>query len=315
MSHHLKITWDFGFLDRSQMGWQGARADIARLGDSSSGTNYKGQLNNLLHKLLRRPVMKGDVVYELDSNSAPFTASVSLTPDGLGGSERRRFVGAACSAKKPAEQSAAARALDELEGLNIRASPAKQKIPQMFTSNYKGQLVEQLQQLLGHTLNAGDLVFNTPADAPPFVTSVEVNIMEEKKTVLSAACPNKKAAEQSAARAMVEKLQKDFSQEFKKQPICGPMVPVFCCTVSILLGDLMICEAASDSLSFSSKQAAKESAAFEACQKLCHKVEGSAGQLELSEQIARFCQERPVAAPILVQPQDGLLPRPVGLVI
>ena len=31
------------------------------------------------------PVIKGDVVYELDSDSAPFTASVSLTPESLGG--------------------------------------------------------------------------------------------------------------------------------------------------------------------------------------------------------------------------------------
>ena len=39
----------------------------------------------LCSKQSQGPVMKGDVVYELDSNSAPFTASVSLTPDGLGG--------------------------------------------------------------------------------------------------------------------------------------------------------------------------------------------------------------------------------------
>eukprot|EP00913_Durusdinium_trenchii_P034885 g32632.t1 len=143
--------------------------------------------------------------------------------------------------------------IDELEAINKSTAEFTRTSDKVIEgietedqeTEAKRQLVEQLQQLLGHTLNAGDLVFNTPADAPPFVTSVEVNIMEEKKTVLSAACPNKKAAEQSAARAMVEKLQKDFSQEFKKQPICGPMVPVFCCTVSILLGDLMICEAAS----------------------------------------------------------------------
>lgn len=324
MSTHLTLHWDFNFMDGSQLGRLGAvgPSELARAMDSS--TNYKGQLNNLLHKLLRRPVVKGDVIYVLDSKR-PFTASVWILAEALGGSEAGKFAGAACSGKKAAEQSAAARALEGLEELlNVRVAPVKaHRLPQLLSSNYKGQLVEQLQQLLGHTLMRGDVVFNTPTDSPPFVTSLEVNVMEEKKIVLSVACPNKKAAEQSAARAMVEQLQRDFSKELKTQNkslMCGPMVPVFCCRVSVLLGDATICEAKSDALAFSSKQAAKESAAFLACDKLSTELEGSTGQIRLAEQIKHFCQElRPTSLALvesniaIAQPHE--VPRPVGLVI
>mmetsp|Transcript_34924 Transcript_34924/g.55930 ORF Transcript_34924/g.55930 Transcript_34924/m.55930 type:complete len:96 (+) Transcript_34924:1-288(+) len=95
------------------------------------------------------------------------------------------------------------------------------------------------------------------------------------------------------------------------------MLPVFCCRVSVLLGDATVCEARSDALA-SSKQAAKESAAFLACDQLSTELEGSTGQFRLAEQIKRFCQElRPVALVeshiAIAQPHE--VPRPVGLVV
>ena len=65
-------------------------------GSSSSSTalflkNNQPPFGGLAHKpcnleFCRGPVVKGDVVYEVDSEMAPFTASVSLTPDTLFGS-------------------------------------------------------------------------------------------------------------------------------------------------------------------------------------------------------------------------------------
>ncbi|CAJ1339950.1 unnamed protein product [Effrenium voratum] len=312
MSPHLSLHWDFSFLDASQAGKARlGRADAGRLDLSYSSGNFKGQLNNLLHKLLRRPVVKGDVVYEVESENAPFTASVSLTPDALWaslGGQRRPFVGNTCSAKKSAEQSAAAKALEALqELLSIRNLPIKTapvQHGQIASANYKGQLVEQLQQLLGHTLMPGDVLFKTQAELPPFVCSVEVNALQEKVVLLGSACPTKKTAEQSAAQAMVDKLHRDHPQKLKKKPVPGPMAPIFCCTVAVMLGEAAIASA-SDRRGFCSKQAAKESAAFAACEVLSQKVAGAEGQLQLSEQLRRF-EGR-------VQPSSGV-PRPVGLV-
>jgi len=286
MSTHLTLTWDFSF-SHAEVDLC-APAEYARKHVSS--TNYKGLLNNLLHKLLCRPVVSGDVAYVLEprSTTGSFTATVTIWIDRRG-SEPRKFAGVACSSKKAAEQSAAAKALEALEGPSKVAAPREatpQRKIQLQSCNYKGLLVQQLQQLLGPTMTQGDVIFNTPAESPPFVTSLEVTVMKEKKIVVSAACPNKKAAEQNAARAMVEQLQKDFV-DLKTQAACGPMISAFCCKVSVMLGDDILCEASSQT-SFS-KQSAKESAAFLACEKLSEELKGIEGQLQMAEQIKRFC--------------------------
>ncbi|CAE7938553.1 unnamed protein product [Symbiodinium sp. KB8] len=341
MSPHLSLRWDFGFLDAAQDSLQKAgRADGGRGLDFSCGSgNFKGQLNNLLHRLLKRPVVKGDVVYEV-SEAAPFTASVSLTPDTLFGSKSqppgRRFLGQPCSAKKPAEQAAAAKALQALqELLPVRTLQLKNSSApnhhQAVTANYKGQLVEQLQQLCctgcdgphvsesGDCRKPGDVIFKTKAvplaDVPPFVTSVEVNVLQPS-ALLGTACPTKKAAEQSAAQAMVEKLHRDHQDKLKRKPVPGPMAPAFSCTVTLTLGDSVIVEATSEKgRSFCSKQAAKENAAFRACELLSQRVSGVAGQLQLAEQLGRYSfgegsKSRP--APLPSPPLS--VPRPVGLV-
>jgi len=287
MSTHLTLTWDFSF-SHAEVDLC-APAEYARKHVSS--TNYKGLLNNLLHKLLCRPVVSGDVVYVLEprSTTGSFTATVTIWIDRRG-SEPRKFAGMACSSKKAAEQSAAAKALEALEGPSkVPKPPEKLRMRkmQLQSCNYKGLLVQQLQQLLGQTMTQDDVIFNTPAESPPFVTSLEVTVMKEKKIVVSAACPNKKAAEQNAARAMVEQLQKDFVDLKTTSAACGPMISAFCCKVSVMLGDDILCEASSQT-SFS-KQSAKESAAFLACEKLSEELKGVEGQLQMAEQIKRFC--------------------------
>eukprot|EP00439_Symbiodinium_sp_Y106_P074392 s158_g14.t1 len=293
---------------------------------------------------MSRPVVKGDVVYEV-SEAAPFTASVSLTPDTLFGSKShppgRRFLGQPCSAKKPAEprrcsntlpilgeQAAAAKALQALqELLPVRTlqlkSPSAPNHHQAVTANYKGQLVEQLQQLLGRTLKPGDVIFKTQADVPPFVTSVEVNVLQPS-ALLGTACPTKKlppnlkktkAAEQSAAQAMVEKLHRDHQDKLKRKPVPGPMAPAFSCTVTLTLGDSVIVEATSEKgRSFCSKQAAKENAAFRACDLLSQRVSGVAGQLQLAEQLGRysFGELWQIQALYLVRMRQGGIQEPSG---
>mmetsp|Transcript_19739 Transcript_19739/g.46006 ORF Transcript_19739/g.46006 Transcript_19739/m.46006 type:complete len:384 (+) Transcript_19739:83-1234(+) len=326
MSPHLSIRWDFGFLDATVINAarSSARNDSSRVDFSCGSGNFKGQLNNLLHRLLRRPVVKGDVVYEVDSQIAPFTASVSLTPDTLWGSNKnhpvaRRFAGQPCSAKKPAEQSAAANALQVLqELLPVRSLQPKHPSPpshnQAVTANYKGQLVEQLQQLLGRTLKPGDVIFKTQAEVPPFVTSVEVNVLQPS-ILLGTACPTKKAAEQSAAQAMVEKLHRDHPDKLKRKPAPGPMAPAFSCTVTLSLGESVIIEATSEKgRSFCSKQAAKENAAFRACDLLSGRVSGVAGQLQLAEQLGRYSFEGAKSRSALPPSPPLTVPRPVGLV-
>lgn len=186
---------------------------------------------------------------------------------------------------------------------------------QAVTANYKGQLVEQLQQLLGRTLKPGDVIFKTQADVPPFVTSVEVNVLQPS-ALLGTACPTKKAAEQSAAQAMVEKLHRDHQDKLKRKPVPGPMAPAFSCTVTLTLGDSVIVEATSEKgRSFCSKQAAKENAAFRACELLSQRVSGVAGQLQLAEQLGRYSfGEGSKSRPATLPSPPLSVPRPVGLV-
>eukprot|EP00931_Biecheleriopsis_adriatica_P068583 TRINITY_DN42512_c0_g1_i1.p1 TRINITY_DN42512_c0_g1~~TRINITY_DN42512_c0_g1_i1.p1 ORF type:complete len:455 (-),score=126.27 TRINITY_DN42512_c0_g1_i1:114-1478(-) len=310
MSRHLSVRWDWDFLDAVKVeaadagkGGKG-RTAIGQLAPVDRGLgsgNYKGQLNNLLHKLLRRPVVAGDVVYECDTTKSPFTATVILSAEDLGGLRTQRFTGISCSAKKAAEQSAAAKAIETMREIiplpAVPLQPSRSMLNAEATStsssNYKGQLVEHLQQILGRTLRAGDVIFTTPAEMPPFVTSIELRALQGGYSLLGQACTTKKAAEQSAAQVMMEKLERDFAGQIKRKPMPGPKALLFSCTVSVVLGEKSVADASSEpGRAFCSKQTAKESAAWKCCELLCREA--------AAERIAQLAQ---AMGPVVMKPE------------
>eukprot|EP00440_Ansanella_granifera_P008708 gb/GFBE01009437.1/.p1 GENE.gb/GFBE01009437.1/~~gb/GFBE01009437.1/.p1 ORF type:complete len:462 (+),score=79.98 gb/GFBE01009437.1/:1-1386(+) len=328
MSPHVNLRWDFNFLDAVQMesdaATSGRPAPIGRTSEPgkialrptqlSCGTgNYKGQLNNMLHKILKRPVVAGDVIYEIDSATAPFTATVVLAVDNIwpGKVGERRFTGVACSAKKASEQSAAAKACDSLKEL-VPSMPVPLLQPTRSlvstdaasASNFKGQLVEQLQQLLGRTLKPGDVVFTTQAELPPFVTSIEVRALAGAPSLLGTPQATKKVAEQNAAKAMVERLEREFAGQLKKRAVPGPKALLFSCTVTVHVGEKKVSEAASESgRAFCAKQSAKESAAWSACDHLSRDM-AAGSKVLLVEQIAQLAIALGPPVPKITQPKD-----------
>lgn len=77
------------------------------LAASSTSCNAKGKLNELMMKVLGRPVQKGDVEY-MSSATSPFVTTLRLSAL----ESKPYFVGRPCSKRVDAEQSAASQAMD-----------------------------------------------------------------------------------------------------------------------------------------------------------------------------------------------------------
>eukprot|EP00930_Biecheleria_cincta_P084779 TRINITY_DN74212_c0_g1_i1.p1 TRINITY_DN74212_c0_g1~~TRINITY_DN74212_c0_g1_i1.p1 ORF type:complete len:650 (+),score=121.26 TRINITY_DN74212_c0_g1_i1:75-1952(+) len=191
--------------------------------------DHKGHLNQLLQRLLRRPVGPGEVLYQTQGPSPGFTAVVIVTAavggDGAARQGPRRFSGSHAHTKKAAEQSAAAKAVAELQGLQaLQASAAYQPVvdaarnpnaakptktwnPLATTesSNFKGQLCELLHKYLRRAITREDLRWTCAPEGGNFVASVEIPPLQVQK-LFGQGCSTKKAAEQSAAKEAVQRL-------------------------------------------------------------------------------------------------------------
>lgn len=194
--------------------------------------DHKGHLNQLLQRLLRRPVGPGEVLYQTQGPSPGFTATVIVTAavgegaaQGAARPGPRRFTGVHSQTKKAAEQSAAAKAVVELQGLQaLQASAAYQPVvdgvpnpnaakpnktwnPLATTesSNFKGQLCELLHKYLRRAITREDLRWSSTSEGGSFVASVEIPPLSIP-ALQGQACSTKKAAEQSAAKEAVQRL-------------------------------------------------------------------------------------------------------------
>merc|ERR1719414_1008891 len=95
---------------------------------AAGGSNAKGQLNELLAKILGRPLTKEDMTYEIESGPGGFCASLVVP-----GMSNQAFTGSTCSKRKEAEQSAASVALAALQAsapgqMQLKASTGKAKV-------------------------------------------------------------------------------------------------------------------------------------------------------------------------------------------
>lgn len=213
-----------GPMKQSPPGNSAAKANIVLApGDD---VDHKGHLNQLLQRLLRRPVGPGEVLYQVKGPTPGFLATVIVTAavgEGGGGpSGPRRFNGSHSQSKKAAEQSAAAKAVSELQGLQaLQTSATYQPVvdsanttTKMKTwnplaptesSNFKGQLCELLHKYLRRAITREDLRWTSSSEGGNFVASVEVPPLSIP-ALKGQSCSTKKAAEQSAAKEAVQRL-------------------------------------------------------------------------------------------------------------
>eukprot|EP00930_Biecheleria_cincta_P004726 TRINITY_DN105657_c0_g1_i1.p1 TRINITY_DN105657_c0_g1~~TRINITY_DN105657_c0_g1_i1.p1 ORF type:complete len:655 (-),score=98.66 TRINITY_DN105657_c0_g1_i1:230-2194(-) len=267
----------------------------------------KSLLNQLIRKVLRRPVAPNEVIYDVIGDASCFTATALVTPairGGDGSSYRpRRFTGREMPTKKEAEQSAAEAAIDELRNIEpLPCAPAQQPVicesddPTKASSqsacsdseNHKGLLCTLLQKQLGRPLAAGDMIWTHQEEQGCFIAIVEVASLALGR-VSGAPCSTKKAAQQSAAKVALQQISSVTAGSFptplpqaadqtaltlpKAGASAAPSPPDrgnckpstrFTCKGWITCGETVVV-ASAVSESCSSKQAAKEDAAWQLC--------------------------------------------------
>lgn len=169
--------------------------------------NYKSMLNELVMKLISRPLAAGDVMYNVNANVAgQFLASVHLVA--LGGSGRPvDFDGIPCTRKRDAEQSAAQAALAALRGdssLEVISEDVVD-VPGLHKSNFKSALNELVMTVTGRPLCSTDVVYSVRSTATGhFQATVKVAAIDDSDVFSGDPRVRKKEAEQSAASAAHE---------------------------------------------------------------------------------------------------------------
>eukprot|EP00927_Polykrikos_kofoidii_P055806 TRINITY_DN50008_c0_g1_i1.p1 TRINITY_DN50008_c0_g1~~TRINITY_DN50008_c0_g1_i1.p1 ORF type:complete len:1206 (+),score=162.29 TRINITY_DN50008_c0_g1_i1:80-3697(+) len=237
-------------LDRSCISVGTGSVDLGISGATVSDAtkiNTKGELNNLMHRLLRRPLKKNDVVYATNS-MPPFTSTVKLVA--LYSINQHEipleFIGESRGRKTEAEHSAARSALDalgqsSLSSLNsyidvTASSDQPSCIPQealvALTKSSpsrdmsKSRLNELVQQRLGRPLTRGDIVYEA-VSVSPFVMMLKFSADVGRKLEVEAASQysggpfyKKVDAEHSAARVAIEALLQP-REGVEVQNVCG----------------------------------------------------------------------------------------------
>lgn len=169
--------------------------------------NYKSTLNELIMKLTCRPLVAGDVVYNVTPTvTGQFQAALQLVAlkDSGGPID---FGGAPCTRKRDAEQSAAQAALVTLSGesgLEVICEDALD-VPGQSKSNFKSVLNELVMKLTSSPLCSTDVVYTIHSSSTGhFEATLVVMAIDNSISFTGVPCARKKDAEQSAASAALE---------------------------------------------------------------------------------------------------------------
>jgi len=178
--------------------------------------NFKSVLNEIVTKVLRRPMTAQDVVYTTEPRQdGLFVSSVKV----LAIEGQCSFSGGAKTRKKDAEQSAAEKAAQHFQSLPW-SSPPKPAIQadagkvggigglEGSQPNYKSLLNELVMRATARPLVKGDVIYNSVGvTGGGFLSTVEVPALGAGITLEGETKTTKKESEQTSAKAALERFE------------------------------------------------------------------------------------------------------------
>lgn len=166
------------------------KAKLASSAGANAALTKKVELNTLLMKILKRPLAKGEALFQSALTEGGFQGTVTLNCPGLpNGWEGQTWAGEISSSKPQAEQEAAAAAMDQLSGdpeLAVQAGYKPVESP-AFAAAVAAQAAEKQTRLAARVNALSGTVEDLPEEVekPPMQPVNSVNACVTHKVMLN----------------------------------------------------------------------------------------------------------------------------------